>query len=1206
MKNKKIFIKLKSCLVRRIILLLALTVSTLSVFASAQTISVRVQNGNLDDVFKQIKNNSNYYIVYNSGTAKAVTGINIDLKDATVEEVLNRCLNNTSLSYTIKDETIIINQQQESKKLIKGKVIDAVTEAPLPFVSVYVLGTKTGTTTKDDGSYELQVPESAKILIVSMIGYEEQRFTISDQKEISINVALIEKVASIDDVVVTGYQELSKERVTGSFGKITQEQLDRTIAYSIVEKIEGLAGGVLFDPLGITIRGVSTLSANRMPLIVIDDFPITIDDVNNADEMAALKRALESINPADVASVTVLKDAAAASIWGVRASNGVIVITTKRTSSRAPEIDMSVNFMFSPKPDVSKLPYSSPQTFLEMETERYNAKWFDTFITNMDKYYYTMSDMVYYSARFQQGMATQQQLNDAIWRVGNLDNRYEFSDLFLRGRTQQQYNLSVRQNTTFNNYSFSASYDKVNSIFKQTDNDRLTINFKNTFKPSDYIQAFISANIILRKDNDNGVTFTDLFNTYPYERILDGDGNYLPMNNFSMGLSGNKYQRKDFYEANKNFLPYDWDWNVKREFDNKNNVTKSSDMRLQAGITITPFGNNDMLKFSAQYQYERNSTRNDNLQNTETYYVRNMVNNYAQTNNTYPVPKGCIFDQAYGSTNSHNLRFTGNFYKTFDNKHTVTLLGGLEIRETYNDRSQSRRYGYDEQTQVWAKQMDFLTSYPRNFYPTNSYSVESGWSTIMNYTSKIDRFLSYFGNASYTFANKYDITGSFRLDKSNMFGRSKQYREVPLYSVGIGWLITKENFFSVPWIDRLKIRATYGSNGNIDKTTSPYTIAEVTGTQNNSYINVQGAEIINPANPLLSWEKTKTVNIGIDFTLLDNKVNGKIDLYNRSSSDLLSSQLMNSTLGFTSAKINYGAMNNKGIELELMANPVTTGSVRWTTQLLYTYNHNNVVKGGSGDVAGWSISYIIKPSYYDYRILEGKPRYYFMALEWGGLDERGFPTFWRNDPDDPTKRILQKYDDPSRTITFDECIYVGPSQAPHFGSWTNSIYYKNFDLSFMIQYKFGHYYKHTSPFDVSNNDLYGFQQGNIVPKYHVDFDKRWKNPGDETTTDIPRLPTMYVRGKVPTYYYSNIVCYGTHQYASAAHLRFSRVTLNYRLSEKVLPKYMKNLVFSFQVRNIGCIAFNKWGEDPENLPDMYGASLQRTAPEYTFNIRASF
>ncbi len=1187
-------------------MLLLLIFSTLSVLASIQTISVKIQNGNLDDLFKQIMKNSGYYIVYNSGKVGLISGITIEMENVTVEEVLDKCLKNTTFSYTIKDGTIVINQLQEGKRTFKGKVIDAATQAPLPFVSVYIPGTKIGTNTAEDGTYSLEVPENAKVLVFSMIGYEEQRFDLTELKGVIIDVKLVEKAFSIDDVVVTGYQQISKERVTGSFGKITQEELDRTIAYSIVEKIEGISSGVLFDPLGITIRGVSTLSANRMPLIVIDDFPLSVDDINNVNEMDALNRALESINPADVSSVTILKDAAAASIWGVRASNGVIVITTKRTSSRAPEIEMSANFMFSPKPDVGKLPYSSSQTFLEMETERFNAKWIDPFILNMDTYYYTMSDLVYYTARLNQGMATSQQLNDAIWRVGNLDNRYDFSDLFLRGRSQQQYNLSVRQNTAFNNYSFTASYDKINTIFKQNDNDRLTVNFKNTFKPSDYIQAFISANIIMRRESNNGVSFTDLFNMYPYEQILDNDGNYLPINTYALGMNANKYQRAEFYQANKNFLPYDWDWNIKREFDNKNNTTTSSDLRIQTGVNITPLGDNDMFKFSAQYQYEKNSLRNDNIQNPEMYYVRNLINNYAQTNGTYPVPKGSIFDQSYGSTNSHTFRFTGNFYKTFNHKHTLTLLGGLEVRETYNDRSQLRRYGYDEQTQVWAKQMDFLTAFPRNFYPTNAYSVESAWSTIMDYTSRIDRFLSYFGNGSYTFRDKYDITGSFRLDKSNMFGHSKQYREVPLYSIGIGWLLTKENFFTVPWINRLKLKATYGSNGNVDKSTSPYVIAQITGSENNPFINLQGAKIINPANPLLSWEKTKTINIGLDYTLFDNRISGKIDFYNRQSSDLLASMPMNSTLGFTSAKINTGAMDNRGIEVEIMANPVRTKIFRWTTQLFYNYNKNEVLKGSGGDTAGWSITYIIRPSYYNYRILEGRPRYYLMALEWGGLDERGFPTFWRNDPEDPSKRILELYDAPSRTINFDECIYIGPAQAPHFGSWTNTLYYKNFDLSFMVQYKFGHFYKHTSPFDVTNNDLYGFQQGNPVPKYHVDFDKRWREPGDELTTDIPRLPTMFIRGQVPTYYYSNVVNYGSHQYSSASHLRFSRVTLNYRISEKRLPKFMKSLIFSFQVRNIGCIGFNKWGEDPENLPDMYGSSLQRTAPEYTFNIRASF
>ncbi len=1179
------------------------------VAAMSQKMTLKATNANLDQVFRMIKNNSGYGIAYNIAVARNITGIDLDVKDATVETVLDICLKNTNLSYVIRDGAIVVQSPQQppgtaaqANPSIRGSVKNSVDGLPLPGVTVTVEGTKAATMTDQSGNFVIAVPEAGGTLVFKYLGYEDVRTAIAGRKV--IQVTMREVNANIDNVVVTGYQQISKERATGSFGKLTQEQLDQTLAYSVFDKIEGLSGGVLFDPLGITIRGVSTLNANRMPLVVIDDFPISVDDVNNEDELAGLHRALESINPNDIASVTILKDAAAASIWGVRASNGVIVITTKRTSNREPEIEFTANYMVSPRPDVGKLPYSSPGTYLEMEMERYRAGWCNSFITSMDTYYYMMSDVVYYNARFMQGAATRQELNNALFRVGNIDNRYEFSDLFLRSKTQQQYNLSVRQSTTFNNYSFSASYDKINSIYKGKDNDRMTLNFQNMFKPSDYVQASVSVNLIIRQDDNNGMSFSDLFNVFPYEGILDQEGNYTSMNRATASMNGGTPYRDAFYEANKHYLPYDWEYNLKREFDNKNNSVRSTDLRIQTGITVKPLGNED-LKLAALYQYERSYTATDDLQNEETFYVRNLVNQYAQKDKTYPVPKGSVFDQSYGYSNSNNLRLTASYFKTID-RHQFVLFGGFEVRENYLERSQNRRYGFNEQTQTWAPQMNLGVSYPRNFYPTNAYTIESAWNATQNYATTIDRFLSYFGNAAYTLDDKYDVTGSIRLDKSNMFGRSKQYREVPLWSVGAGWLISKENFFNIAWVDRLRLRATYGSNGNVDKSTSPYAIGQVTGSENNAFIGLQGAKIINPANPLLRWEKTMSQNYGVDFNLLHNKVNGKIDYYVKRSRDLLVSQPMNSTLGFNTAKINNGEIKNDGFEIELSVMPVRTANWSWNSRIAYSYSRNTVVSGGPGDISTTAATYLLNPAYDAYRTQPGRPRFYLMGLHWAGLDENGYPQIYRYDETAEDRRKLLKWNDPYVSLKFADMLYIGGKQAPHFGSWTNTLNYKGFNLSFMIQYKFGHYYKHTSPLDVANNDLYGLQQGNPITHYHEEWGDRWRNPGDENHTDIPRLPTNMPKAQIATGYYSDMVNYGDFQFARADHIRFSRVTLSYRLPDSVLPKEIRNLVITGQATNIGYIAFNKWKEDPERLPDMYGSSLQRSVPEYTFSVRLLF
>ena len=1209
---KKLFYKQKGCMMPKkmqiimkisfaLTALLAFTITTnASVFSQPNNVSLELKSQSLSSALVQFRDVTGVQILFNENAMQNVMCPDISLQDTPAEKALEMILKNTGFEFNEVNGVYVVTQppqQAQQRRTVSGVVTDEFGN-PFPGVSVIVKGTRTGEATDADGKYQIQYDPQYTTLEVTFIGYKKMEIVIGNRSVIDIR--LEPDAYYVDDVVVTGYQTLPKERVTGSFAKITPEQLDQTLSYSIVDKIESISTGVLFDPLGITIRGVSTLNANRMPLIVVDDFPISIDDVNNDGELAGLYRTLESINPNNVASVTILKDAAAASIWGVRASNGVIVITTKRTSSREPEIDFSSNFMFSAKPDVGKLPFAAPATYLEMEMERYNAGWTDQWIANMNMAYFLMSDVILYNALFKQGICTQAELDAALQRAGTLDNRNEFSDLFLRGKSQQQYNLSIRQNTPFNNYALSLSYDKVNSIYKQTDNDRVTLNFQNTFKPSDYVQAGVALFTTMRKENNNGITLENLFASFPYEHFLDNEGNYTHMNNPTSSMMGASYFREAFYEAHKDYLPYDWNYNLKREFDNKNNTTVSTDIRVQGNITVKPFGNEE-LKIMAHYQYERSHIETNIIQNEETFYVRNLVNNFAQTNKTYPVPKGAIFDQEYGYNYSHTLRFTANYIKKVRNRHQFALYGGMEIQENSIENSLNRRYGFDEQAQTWATQMDLQTNYARNFYPSNAYSIESSYNSTQNYYTNMDRFLSYFGNGSYTFDDKYDITGSFRLDKSNMYGRTKQYREVPLWSVGAGWLISNERFFNVSWIDRLRLRATYGANGNVDKSTSPQPIATL---MNNGIIGLPGAVIVNPANPLLSWEKTLVGDFGVDFFLLNNRIYGTVEYFHKRSIDVLASQPMNVTLGYSSAKINTGEILNTGIEIDISLTPIRTNRFTWDSRIAYSYVKNEVVSGGS-DVRTLPVSYLLGVDYDEYRTQPGMPRFYLNGLEWAGLDERGYPQIYRYDPDSPNNKKLLKYDDPYVELRFEDLVYMGAKQAPHFGSWTNTFNYRGFNFSCMLQYKFGHVYKHTSPVEVPNNDLFGLQQGNSIQRYHIEWRDRWKKPGDENFTDIPRLPTETHKSEAPiaSSYYSDMLKYRNVQFAKADHIRLSRISLSYKIPNSVLPKAVKNLVLTVQAANVGYIAFNKWHEDPERVPDMYGNSLTRAVPEYTFNIK---
>lgn len=1191
-----------------------------SATGTSQKITLSEKNVPIQEVFREIQKQTDFNFLYTYELVDKIGKVSIEVRNVTLQQAMKKLLKGTSLGYTIIEKTVLIKVENEKTPAyanlalptpidISG-IIDVsgiVTDEngkPLEGVSVLVKGSAKGTSTNATGEYRLENVDEDAILVFSRVGYSSKEIQVKNRT--NINVTLDLSVTQQEEIVVsTGYQTIPKERVTGSFTTVREEELDRTVSYSIVDKLEGVLSGLLMDQQGITIRGVSTLNASRLPLIVLDGFPITIDkdanDYADENEFAALQRALESINPSDVKSVTVLKDAAAASIWGVRATNGVIVITTKRTRSLEPVIHFSSSFSATPKPDVDKLPYANPETTLELEKGRYEAGWFDAFTNRMDKYYYNMSDYAYTAAMVEQGLLPASDLEALEQQMRTYDNRYDFSRLFMQPGTNQRYNLSIAQNAGFNNYRFSVAYDRNNSVMKQNNESRIVLNLTNQFKPTSWLAINIGSNLSLRKENRNGLAISDLFGILPHQPFIDENGNYASQTTFETGLWYGRPFREKFYAENP-WLPYDWGFNLKREFDNKDNTINTMDLRLQGGLTIKPFG--DMVTLDFKYQYERGTVRTDNMFNEESWETRSTVNIFASPDGNHPVPKGSIFDQQYNTFHAHDFLLTGSFYKNFGSRHTVALLAGAEVRDEMRDASNSRRYGYDPQTLNWAKQMDYATRYPKNMYPSFPYYIESAYSTIYNYWLRQDRYISTFGNAAYTLDNKYDITGSWRLDKSNMFGESPQYRQVPLWSVGGGWTISKESFFNTDFINRLRLRVTYGKSGNVDKSTSPYAIAAVGGGQTNHELQLPGAEYTNPANPELRWEKTKQFNAAIEFSLLDNRIEGEIEYYNKVGTDLLATKAINSTYGFNRAAINFGGIKNTGVDVVLSAT-VLKSPFTWRTRLMQSFNRNRVTKSDIEDISQIAFFYLLSPNSNN-RLQAGKPRYYLLSIPWGGLSEDGIPQFYQNGVLHNSVTTDLKSNTPS--FGFENLIYEGPTQASYYGSWNNIVSYKQWELSVLAIYKFGHVYLHTSPFRVSNNSLYGFAQGNLVPHYSNEFENMWREPGDEDHTNIPRLPLEYTgtSARSKTAWYSNVVNFGSHQVMNAATIRLQRVTVSYALNKEWLPKNVRDIRILLQGRNLHTFTFNKYNEDPEHLPDMYGSFLLATSPEYTISIQASF
>ncbi|OFY39481.1 MAG: hypothetical protein A2X18_05150 [Bacteroidetes bacterium GWF2_40_14] len=1179
-----------------------------------EKITISLKNVSIVTFFKEIEKITTFKFFYKGSQVESFPNITVEAKDQTITSVLNSVFAKTNLTYIFNNKQIVIQQREGSQSVtvplkISGKVSFEEDGSPVPYANIQVKGVKgAGSTTDVGGRYTISNIAGNAVLVITYIGYITQEIPVNGRA--IIDIVIKEDVASLKEVVFTGYQTLPKERTTGSFSKIDTKELERTLSYNIQDKLEnGTLSGLLSDPTtGISVRGVATISASRLPLVIVDGFPLQVDinqntDASDAVDFDNLTRALNSINPNDVESVTLLKDAAATSIYGARAANGVIVINLKKTSGKVsdPEVNFSMNIAFKPKTDVNKLPYCNPETYFSIEQNRYNAGWFTSNATSSTEYT-NLPDYFYVRGRVRDGILSQGDLVALEQQMKTYDNRNEFSDYFLQNNVHQQYNISVNQRLGFSNYRFSVAYDTDLAINKGNNDDRIVVNFSNQAKPLKWLVFTTAVNLTLRNEEKNGLSINDLFSIPQHQRILDENGNYTSMSKYT-GISTGRQIRDDVVKQ-YSYFPYDWKWNIKQEWDNMDNTINTVGTRLQGGVQIKPIGND--LTIEAKYQYEFGSSKQKNYYNEQTFLVRNLVNTFAQPA-LLPVPKGGILEHQYGTNFSHNIQGTAIYTKKFAKKHDIVVLAGTEIREQSADKSNVRRYGYDPQTLSYVAQMDYLTKYPRNLMSTQSpYFIDPSaqWTTIYNYYLNTDRFVSLFGNMAYNYNDKYDFTASWRLDQSNMFGDSPKYRQVPLWSIGVGWTIDKESFFKVPFIDRLRLRATYGSSGNVDKSTSPYAIASIGGSYTNSTLALPGAKYNNPANPELRWEKTKQVNIGLEFAMLDNKLSGTIDYYYKKSTDLLATKNINSTYGFSSAKFNVGAIDNKGVDVTLSYIPIRKGSFSWRTQLMYSYNQN-IITQTDKDIILNNTSISTALMYQQYRVVKGRPRFNLVSMPWGGLDATGYPQFifkdslynWRT-PQVPTWNNYK----------FADLKYEGTTLAPHYGSWNNQITYKGFELSFLLSYKFGHVYQHVAPFRVSNNDLFGIAQGNYIPHYAKEFENMWKEPGDELKTDIPKMPYELTGAQVRalTIWYTYPVNYGSHQTQSAANIRVQRISLSYSLDKKQLPKMISRLTFMLQGRNLGVITFNKFHEDPEFLPDMQGNFLLRTSPELAFSIMATF
>lgn len=1167
-------------------LILALSLSaTAGVFSQNQRVSFEFDDATILEVLNEIKSQTGLSFIYNEDKIQELDRVSVDAAGKTVEEVLNEIFGESNLECRFEENMImVVDRKPESiieveqeKKILKGRVTDKK-GLPLPGVSVFLKNTTVGVSTNIDGMYQLPVPAKGVIIVFSFVGMQTQE--IKFQGDEKINVILSDDSESLQEVVVTGYQTISKERTTGAFEIVNTEAIENKLSVNVVERLEGQVPGLMIHKGEFLIRGAASFNATNTPLIVVDGFPIAGD--------------IESINPNDVKQVTVLKDAAASSIWGARAANGVIVITThngKNTEEGKPKITYKNNFSTTARPDYTYLDYADSKTTIEFEKEAFPYGPTEPYVIPQHFYFspYSKARKIYFDygnwekkdPYTGQVIGTNPNVDpvkeaEAYAMLEKLDNSKQMEDAFLQRSFTQEHDINVNGGTEKSNYYISLNYLKHKGSYKGDDSESFKVNVKNNLKLSDRLSLTVGG-VFSYQDRDISNVDRSWFNIMPYDMIADEEGNPLPINyNTSLNPEAIDYLLS-VGAKDETYYPL-------KEINNYKKNNKYYNTRLFGDLNWNIFDN---LNLSVQYKIERGVGKNMKFSDKNSYEINKFINDFtkwtdaSRTSIESFIPEGDGYYEHKERNNSYYLRTQLSYNKEL-NSHSFSLLAGSERSQTKDNSTSNSLYGYDRQTlQHLPLDMIELSQY-RKYYlldlkqKTNLGSLFPSDFTRLN--ERVDRLVSFYSNFSYSYNNKYNFTASVRADQSNLFGTDPKYKYLPAWSVGVAWDVTKEDFFKVPWIDVLKVKGTYGINGNVAKNAGPYLVLN----RHLSYM-VDGQmahSIFTPPNDKLRWEKTTNNNLRFEFAALNHKLSGTLDLYKNVSTDLLGSNKINPSLGMPSVVQNALSMENKGVEISLSYNLIKTKDFLWRANASYQYNKNRATK--IYETEDLLVPYMT----WDKRNVVGKPSNSIFTYRYAGLNNEGDPMIYNKDGEIITPNSVWDMEDKEALV------HNGTITPVYSGGLTNFIQYKNLSLSFLFVMNGGH---------VMKNDIYNAKIPSINA-IHKDVAKRWRSPGDEEFTNIPG----------PAYDWSKYYNRSFYQYADvhildATYVKLREVMLTYNLPAKFTNKLkISNARFILQAKNLWYWAANKEGIDPESHSYVSGSRMLPIKPTYSAGLSLSF
>ncbi|MDB5086746.1 MAG: TonB-dependent Receptor Plug Domain protein [Mucilaginibacter sp.] len=1111
-------------------------------------ITISFDKISLKEGLDKISAKASVAIIYSNSKEFILNSVSIHAINKPLKEVLKQLLAPFSLTFRVIDDKIVISYDApklkvlpaENKHLLiiplKGKVTDTNGQA-LQGATIRIKGENKLTITDKNGEFAFDNVSPNSILQISFIGFIKKEIAIADDSGY-LTIVLETDDSKLDavSIVSTGYQTLPKERATGSFVLIDSALINRRVGTNILDRLDGVTSGLIFNKsLGtgnnatISIRGRSTIFANPDPLIVVDNFPYDGDITN--------------INPNDVESISILKDAAAASIWGVRAGNGVIVITTKKgRPSDQVHISFNASMTVSSRPNLYYQSQISSTDYIGLEQYLFNRGYYNNTINDG---YSTISPAVAIMLQKRNVQISTADSAAQINRLKTLDVRNDLQKYIYRPSFNQQYALSIDGGSKTHTYYVSAGYDKDLQNIAGSSYNRFTLNANNKYYLlQNKLQLTVGLLLVTSKTKNNGNAYTKPL--YPYEQLADANGNHLTVVQ-STGL------RKQYTDTagTGNLL----DWNYRPLDENTNNTsTNLTDYKLNTNLNYQILKG---LNVGIYYQYERGLSDYNQLYDANSFYARNLINSFSQIdptsgNVTSPVPSGGIDNTSNSSYTSSYGRAQINYAKKFGDKHDLNVLAGVEIKDYQSSSIANTLYGFDPSTDS-SLPVDNIDYFPEYFGSYNSATIP--YLNSKNFT--IDRTRSAFANASYVFKSKYTFSASARRDESNIFGVSTNQKGVPLWSSGLMWNINKESFYHFDPLPILKLRVTYGYNGNVDKTTSAYLTAQDGGA---NFWNTEYTNIINPPNPSLRWEKDRNINFGIDYATKNNLFSGNLDYYIKNGIDLIANSPIAPQTGITQFKGNAADTKTTGVDFVFNKNSIGNSKLRWQSTFLFSYTKDIVT---NYKVKQLNNAQIIIGNYAN--PLQGYPYNAIFSYPFRGLDNKGKPQGLLNGI------ISENFTGITRSTDASNLTYNGSATPLIYGSFRNSFTYVGFELSINIVYKFDYYFRRANVFSGSNAfGSYGYS--------YADFDKRWQVPGDELKTNIPAL--IYPLNSAQNAFFQG----SSTLVEKADNIRLQDVRLSYNFKSLIGKPIFKNLQIYAYLNNVGILwKATKQSLDPDYL-----------------------